>query len=163
METMPVVCGACGAENPLGSRFCTTAVPPFKRSETAAEWAQRSLDFARPTSRRKYEARSLTLLGKALARLGRRDEALDALRGGARIADSLIGPPERWSAWAALGESAYALGDDDTAAAAYAEANALLASFATTLSPARAERLLAAPQVGEILAVRPVAPPRASP
>jgi class 3 adenylate cyclase/tetratricopeptide (TPR) repeat protein len=120
-------------------------------AESAVEWARRSLDLARRTSRRKYEARSLTLLGRALTRLGKRDEALDSLRDATAVADSLIGPPGRWQAWAALGEAAQELGDDDTAATAYAEAHRLLTSFAETLSPARREALLAASQVAHIV------------
>ncbi|MEA2461418.1 MAG: hypothetical protein QOH90_1595, partial [Actinomycetota bacterium] len=41
--------------------------------DSAVEWAQRSVDLARRTRRRKYEARSLSHLGEALVRLGRRD------------------------------------------------------------------------------------------
>jgi class 3 adenylate cyclase/tetratricopeptide (TPR) repeat protein len=121
--------------------------------EEAAEWAQRAIEVTRRTRRRKYEARSLTLLGQALARLGRRDEALEALRSATRIADDLIGPPARWQARAALGESAYALGQDDVAATAYGEAAELVTSFVATLTPERRERLLAAPPVAEILSV----------
>jgi class 3 adenylate cyclase/tetratricopeptide (TPR) repeat protein len=120
-------------------------------AESALEWAERSLNLARRTSRRKYEARSLTLLGHALKRLGKRDEALAALREATVVADSLIGPPGRWQAWGALGEAAYTLGDDGTAATAYTEAHALLVSFADSLSPVRRATLLAAPQVAHIL------------
>jgi class 3 adenylate cyclase/tetratricopeptide (TPR) repeat protein len=120
-------------------------------AESAVEWATHSLELARRTSRRKYEARSLTLLGQALARLGKRAEALEALRAATAVADSLIGPPGRWQAWAALGEAAYTLGDDDTAAAALAEAHSLLTGFAGTLSPQRRSVLLAAPQVSHIV------------
>src|SRR5581483_11241345 len=64
-------------------------------AETAIEWAQQSLAIARRTLRRKYEARSLSLLGRALARAGRRDEALAALRAAVPIADALVGEPAR--------------------------------------------------------------------
>ena len=47
----------------------------------------------------------------------------------------------------------YALGDDDAAAAAYAEAGNLIESFAGTLAPARSARLLAAPVISEILSL----------
>ncbi|HEU4942793.1 MAG TPA: tetratricopeptide repeat protein, partial [Gaiellaceae bacterium] len=119
--------------------------------EAAAEWAERAIAVTRRTRRRKYESRSLTLLGQALARLDRADEALDALRSAIRIADDLVGPPGRWRAQAALGETAYALGDDDVAAEAYGEAARLVESFAATLAPERTERLVAAPAVREIL------------
>jgi class 3 adenylate cyclase/tetratricopeptide (TPR) repeat protein len=110
------------------------AEPP----DVALEWAQRSLEIARRTHRRKYEARSLTLLGQALARLGRRDEALGALRSAVAIADDLIGPPARWQSRAALGDDAYDLGDDETAAAAFSEAARLVDDFVATLVPEHA-------------------------
>jgi tetratricopeptide (TPR) repeat protein len=121
--------------------------------DAAAEWADRSLSIARRTLRRKYEARSLTFLGQALAKLGRRDEALTSLRSAVAIADELIGPPARWQARAALGQVAQSLGDDAAAATAYDQAGALIESFAATLAPERATRLLAAPAVDEILSL----------
>jgi predicted ATPase len=119
--------------------------------DAALEWATQSIDIARRTKRRKYEARSSTLLGQALAKLGRRDESLSALRRAVAIADDLVGQPGRWSARTGLGAAAYALGDDDTAATAYGEAAALIREFAATLAPDRAARFLATPQVAEIL------------
>jgi class 3 adenylate cyclase/tetratricopeptide (TPR) repeat protein len=121
-------------------------------AELAVEWAQRSLQIARRTKRRKYEARSLTLLGQAFARQQRREEALRALRAAVPIADDLVGPPARWQARAALGEAAYALGDDATADEAFAGAVELVESFAATLAPDRAAKLLASGPVSELLA-----------
>jgi tetratricopeptide (TPR) repeat protein len=119
--------------------------------ETAVEWAECSLEIARRTRRRKYEARSLELLGQALARLGRRNEALAALRGAVPITDALIGPPARWQARAALGGAAHSFGDDDLAAVSFEEAARLIEAFAVTLAPERSSRLLAAPQIEQIL------------
>ena len=119
--------------------------------EEAADWARRAIEVTRRTRRRKYEARSLTLFGQALARLGRREEALEALRSATGIADDLVGPPARWQARAALGEAGYALGEDDVAATAYAEAAELVESFVAALAPERRERLLAAAPVAELL------------
>jgi tetratricopeptide (TPR) repeat protein len=119
--------------------------------ESALEWADRALSITRGTMRRKYEARSLELLGHALGRLGRRDEAFEALRSAVDIADDLIGPPARWNARAALGAVAYALGDDDVAATAYGEAADLVQAFVPTLAPERAASVLAAQPVTEIL------------
>jgi tetratricopeptide (TPR) repeat protein len=121
--------------------------------ESAVEWAERAIEIARRTRRRKYEARSLTLYGHALARGGRADDALSASRQAVVIADELVGPPARWYAQAGLGQLAYSLGDDDTAGAAYAEAAKSIEAFAGTLAPERASRLLAAPAVGEILSL----------
>jgi class 3 adenylate cyclase/tetratricopeptide (TPR) repeat protein len=128
--------------------------------ESAAEWAARAIVVTRRTNRRKYEARSLSLLGQALSRLGRREEAFEALRSAVAIADDLVGAPARWQARAALGEASYALGDDQTAAAAYDEAAGLLESFAAALTHERKARLMAAPPIDEVLSLagrRPVA------
>jgi class 3 adenylate cyclase/tetratricopeptide (TPR) repeat protein len=119
--------------------------------EPAVEWATRGIELARSTRRRKYEARSLSLLGEALARLGRRDGAIESARAAVAIADELVGPPARWQARAALGRAAYAVGDDDTAARAYEEAARLIRTFADTLAPERAARLLVAQEIDETL------------
>ena len=121
--------------------------------EAAAEWADQAITVTRRTRRRKYEARSLTLLGQAFARLGRRDEAFKALQAAVEIADDLVGPPARWHARSGLGEAAYVLGDDETAGAAYHEAAGLVESFAAALAPERRTQLLAAPPVDEILSL----------
>jgi class 3 adenylate cyclase/tetratricopeptide (TPR) repeat protein len=121
--------------------------------ESAAEWADRAIEVARRTRRRKYEACSLSVLGQALAQLGRREEGFASLLSAVAIADELVGPPARWEARAALGRVAQAHGEDDTAATAYAEAGDLIESFAGTLAPERAAHLVAAPSVDEILSL----------
>jgi predicted ATPase/class 3 adenylate cyclase len=118
--------------------------------EAAAEWAHRAVEVARRTRRRKYEARSLTTLGEALVRIGRRDDGLQALRSAVTIADAIVSPPARWHARAALGRVAYAVGHDDQASAAYKEAGELVDAFSATLAPERAATLAAAPLVNEI-------------
>ena len=118
--------------------------------EEAAEWAERAVEVAGRTRRKKYEARSLTFLGQALARLGRRDEGLQALRFAVTLADELVSPPARWHARAALGRTAYALGEDDEAATAYREAAELVDAFSATLAPERAATLARSPLVDEI-------------
>jgi class 3 adenylate cyclase/tetratricopeptide (TPR) repeat protein len=119
--------------------------------ESAVDWARQTIEITTRTRRRKYEARGRTILGEALARLGRREEALEELRSAVAITDELIGPPARWQARAALGRASYALGDDDGAALAYGEAAKLVEDFADTLAPERSARLLRAPAVEEIL------------
>jgi class 3 adenylate cyclase len=119
--------------------------------ESAVEWAQKSLELARATLRRKYEARALSLLGEALARAGRRDEAIQTLEAGVKVAEELVNPPGRWNAYAALGRAAYTLGDDDRAASASTEAADVVEEFAATLAPERSTRLLKAPAIAEIL------------
>ncbi len=118
--------------------------------EDAAEWAQRAVEVAHRTHRRKYEARSLTMLGQALARLGRRDEGLLALRSAVMIADEIVSPPARWHARAALGRTAYELGNDDEAAIAYEQAAELVDAFSATLAPERVATLARSPLVDEI-------------
>src|SRR5262249_55394580 len=119
--------------------------------ESAVEWSQRALSITRSTMRRKYEARSLVLLGQALGRLGQRDEALAALHSAVGVADDLVGAPARWQARATLGEVAYALGEDDIAAVAYDEAADLVEGFVPTLAPERSASVLSAAPVVEIL------------
>jgi class 3 adenylate cyclase/tetratricopeptide (TPR) repeat protein len=121
--------------------------------ESAAEWAERAIQIARRTKRRKYETRSLEILGQALAKLGRRDEALQTLRSAVALADELVGPPARWRARATLGKVLYELGEDDGAALAYHEARELVDGFVATLAPERAAKLSAAPDVEEIVAL----------
>ncbi len=118
--------------------------------EAAAEWAQRAVDVARRTRRRKYEARSLTSLGRALVRLGRNDEGLSALRSAVQIADRIVSPYARWNARAALGRIAYELARDDEAATAYAEAARIVDDFSASLIPSRAAMLAKSPVVQEI-------------
>ena len=121
--------------------------------ETAVEWAQRAIELAQRTKRRKYEARSLTIFGEALGQLGRRDEALAALRAAVAVTDELIGQPGRWRAREALGRVSHLLGEDDVAAAAYAEAGDLIESFADALAPTRSARFLTTPVISEILSL----------
>jgi class 3 adenylate cyclase/tetratricopeptide (TPR) repeat protein len=123
------------------------AEPP----EVALEWGHKALDIARQTRRRKYEARSLTLMGQALSRLRRRDEALAALNSAVAIADELVGPPARWLARAALGDAAYELGDDETAATAFTNAASIVDAFVATLAPERVAVVVSAEPVAHIL------------
>jgi tetratricopeptide (TPR) repeat protein len=118
--------------------------------ESAAEWAQRAIDVARRTRRAKYEARALSTLGQALARLKREDEAVTALRSAVEIADRIVSPYARWNAGAALGRTAYALGRDDDAAAAYGMAREVVDAFSAGLAPQRAATLATSPVVQEI-------------
>jgi tetratricopeptide (TPR) repeat protein len=118
--------------------------------EAAVEWAGTAIELAVSTRRRKYEAIARTTLGEALARLGRRDEALSALRQAVRIADELVGLPARFSLRATLARTAYVLGADDAASAANVEARSLVEEFVATLAPERAELVRASPVVREL-------------
>jgi class 3 adenylate cyclase/tetratricopeptide (TPR) repeat protein len=116
----------------------------------AAEYAERAIEIARRTRRRKYEARSLSILGQALARLGRPDDAVAALRSAVEIADRVVSPYARWNARAALGRVAYELARDDEAAKAYGEAREIVDAFAAGLAPERVATLARSPVVQEI-------------
>jgi tetratricopeptide (TPR) repeat protein len=120
--------------------------------DAAVEWAQKAIEIAVSTRRRKYEAIARSTLGGALALLGRRDAALLELEAAVSITDDLIGQPARFNARAALARAAYALGDDERAATANAEARALVDEFAATLAPERAELVRASPIVRELFA-----------
>ncbi len=73
------------------------------------------------------------------------------MRAAVALTDELIGQPGRWRAREALGRVSQLLGEDDPAAAAYAETGDLIESFAGTLAPPRSARFLAAPAISEIL------------
>ena len=118
--------------------------------EEAAEWAQKAVDVARRTRRFKYEARSLSTLGQALARLGRHDAGIAALRSAVQLADNIVSPFARWNARAVLGRVAHELGRDDEAATAYEEAVRIIDDFAAALAPERAAMLEKSPVVNEI-------------
>ena len=77
--------------------------------------------------------------------------ALESLRAAVPIADALIGAPARWGARAALGQAAYALGDDETSETAWNEVVPLVRDFAATLSAERRSRFLSTPQVESLL------------
>jgi class 3 adenylate cyclase/tetratricopeptide (TPR) repeat protein len=120
--------------------------------DDAVEWAQKAIDISVSTRRRKYEAVARAVLGDALARLGRRDEALAQLEAAVRIADALIGQPARYRARAALARTAYALGDDERAATVTLEARDLVDEFVATLASERAGLVRASPVVHELFA-----------
>jgi tetratricopeptide (TPR) repeat protein len=124
-------------------------------ADAAAEWAQRAVEMAIGVHRTKYEARARATLGTALARLGRPDEGLSELRAAIRLADDLGSPPGRWQARSALGRALADTSHEEMAAAEVVEAGDILRSFASTLAPERAERLLAAESSRELLAGRP--------
>ena len=138
---------------------CTRSLPSLQWSGRTALCA-----IARRTRRRKYESYSLISLGRALEKLGRRDEAVQALRAATTIADELIGQPARWRARVALGRLLYELGDDAAAEVTYGEASELIESFAGRLHPSalrpcalpRRSKRSARWQAGELRAEPPI-------
>jgi tetratricopeptide (TPR) repeat protein len=123
--------------------------------EAAIEWASRSLEIALRTRRKKYEVVTRRLLGEALTALGRRKEATAELRNAVALADELVNPPARWQALAALARTLYTFGEDEGAEAAFNTAGELIRSFAETLAPPRAQHLLDAGPIREILSATP--------
>ena len=123
------------------------------RLDDAVTWAQRALDVARTTRRRKYEIASLISLGSALAAQGAHDEAAAELRIAVRLADGPGGSPLlRWRARAALGATASQRAE--TAAEGETELRAaasIIREIGAALAPERAARYVAALQVARVL------------
>jgi class 3 adenylate cyclase/tetratricopeptide (TPR) repeat protein len=119
--------------------------------ELAVERAHETIDRGRATLRRKYEAAGQVVLGEALLRLGRSEDAAAAIRAGVIIADQLGSPTERWKDRAALGHALYAIGDDDGAAIAYREAREILEAWSATLTQHHVAAIRQSPEVREVL------------
>ena len=115
------------------------------RLDEATTWAQRSLELARSTKRRKYEIASLITLGSVLTARSLNEEAVGALDAAVTLAEGPGGSPLlRWRARAARGLAASR--DEDLRAAA-----SIIHEVAASLAPERAARYLAAPQVARAL------------
>jgi len=108
--------------------------------------------MAQRIQRRKYAEMSRTIRGEAFVALGRTDEGLADLEAAVAGADALGTPSLRWQHRVALGRTRYATGDDAGAATAYAEAAAVIRTYAATLSPEHAASFLDAEPVREALA-----------
>ena len=119
--------------------------------EAAAEWAHKAIGMARSVHRQKYETAARATLGRALMDMKRPVDAIAELRTAVAGADELGSPPGRWGTRGALGEALYAAGDDDGAGRAFREAAGVIREVAQGLAAERANRLLAAPQVAEIM------------
>ena len=102
--------------------------------------------------RQKYVAMARSILGEALVALGRTNEGLAELELAVAGADDLGTPTLRWQHRVALGRVRYATGDDDAAAAAYAEAAGVIRVFADGVTPEHAASFLGAEPVRETLA-----------
>lgn len=122
-----------------------------ERPEAAIESALEAIEVARRIGRLKYDVSARLVLGTALLKLGRGEDAVVELRTAVEGADHLGHPPTRWQAHAALGRALYGVGEDDVAAAASREAAKIIQGFASTLTPERARPLLASSPVQEIL------------
>jgi tetratricopeptide (TPR) repeat protein len=120
-------------------------------AEAAAAAAHKAIKEATAVSRRKYETAARLVLGRALLLMKEHDQAEAELRAALAGAERLIHPPTVWRAWWSLSEALARTGDDRGAREAYEKAVGTLRAFAGRLAPERAERLLAAGPVQEIL------------
>jgi len=120
-------------------------------AEAAATAAYRAINEATAASRRKYETAARLVLGKALLQMKNHDQAEAELRAALAGAQRLIHPPTVWRAWWNLSEALARTGDDQGAGEAYEKAVGTLRAFAGRLAPERAERLLGADPIKEIL------------
>jgi tetratricopeptide (TPR) repeat protein len=120
-------------------------------AEAAATAAYRAIKEATAVSRRKYETAARLVLGRALLQMKVHDTAEAELRAALAGAERLTHPPTLWLAWWSLGEALARTGDDRGAGEAYVKAVGTLQAFAGRLAPERAERLLGADPVKEIL------------
>lgn len=121
-------------------------------AETAVEWGNRALASIRSSSRVKYEPVAHDVLGRALARLGRSDEARQHLETAVDLADKLGNPHARLLTHAHAAQVHYKLGADDAAAAHHRIAAEVVARVAAELGPERAEqycRAVPLPSVGD--------------
>ena len=122
--------------------------------EIAVEWAAKAVEITVRTRRRKYEALARAHLGRALVAFGRADDGLRELRSAVAIADESSNPAGRWGPRVALAEALRATGDDVGSAAVTIEAREIVTGFAETLAPSRAELLLGALPVRDLLDAR---------
>jgi class 3 adenylate cyclase/tetratricopeptide (TPR) repeat protein len=120
-------------------------------AEAAAAAAQQAIQEATAVSRRKYETAARLVLGRALLQMKEHSRAEAELRVALAGAERLIHPPTLWRAWWSLSEALARTGDDRGAGEASVKAVGILREFAGRLAPERAERLLGADPVKEIL------------
>jgi eukaryotic-like serine/threonine-protein kinase len=119
--------------------------------EAAAEAATSAVDITVRTLRRKYEAEARSHLGRALVALGSHEEGVTELHAAVRLADALVNPFGRWRSRVALAAGLDRAGDDEGAAVATRDAQAILTEFAGSLAPERAVGFLATPPVRAVM------------
>jgi tetratricopeptide (TPR) repeat protein len=120
-------------------------------AEAAAAAAHQAIKEATAVSRRKYETAARLVLGTALLQMKEPHRAEAELRAALAGAERLTHPPTLWRAWWSLSQALARTGDDRGAGEAYVKAVGTLRAFAGHLAPERAERLLGAAPVKEIL------------
>jgi tetratricopeptide (TPR) repeat protein len=117
--------------------------------EEALAWAQRAIEMALASSRKKYEAVARTTAGRALITHGLHREAATELRRAVALSDALGSPLLRWQSRGALAQALAGTGGDP--GPAYEEAGNIIRAVAAGLTPQHATGYLAAPQVASVL------------
>lgn len=125
--------------------------PETEPPEVAAEWAHKAIEMARSVRRTKYETVAHAVLGQALIKMGRRQEALGEVQEAVKGADMLGNPAARWRARADLAKALVATGDEEGQERALLEAGGIIREIEAGLAPVRAKLFVAAPQVASIL------------
>jgi tetratricopeptide (TPR) repeat protein len=120
-------------------------------AEAAATAAYNAIKEATAVSRRKYETAARLVLGRALLQMNEHHRAEAELRAALAGAEGLSHPPTLWRAWWSLSQALVRTGDDRGAGEAHEKAVGTLRAFAGRLASERAERLLGADPVKEIL------------
>jgi hypothetical protein len=131
----------------LGGKLATFRAEIALRTEgvdSALEWATRAVEMTRSSRRAKYVAVARGVLGSALLKAGRQEEALHELAVAGATADELGNPAGRITAHGELAVALYRTGDDEGAERQHAIATSVVEGVAAGLSPERAERYLAA-------------------
>jgi tetratricopeptide (TPR) repeat protein len=126
------------------------------RTDDCLIWAERAVDLATKSGRKKYVAVAGTTLGRALTVSGQAPAAVVELQRAAALADALATPALRWPAYAALAEALAATGADPSPA--WATAASVIHNLAAGLAPARAARFQSAPSVAAVLAATEPSP-----
>jgi class 3 adenylate cyclase/tetratricopeptide (TPR) repeat protein len=122
------------------------------RADDAMTWAERALEIAQTSGRRKYETAGRTTLGAALVDRGDREAGLAQLLLAIEGADRLGSPLQRWRSRAAAAHAELVSADTGAAGETHLrEAAAIIREVADSLAPERAERYLAAPEVATVL------------
>jgi class 3 adenylate cyclase/tetratricopeptide (TPR) repeat protein len=119
--------------------------------EEAIEWATKAIDMAARVHRKKYEMLSRITLGQALLGVGRTSDGVAELATAVGEADQLGSPSGRWQARSAYARALLAVGRDDEAGTTFSAAVEIINDVASGLAPGRAERLLSAEPIREVL------------
>jgi tetratricopeptide (TPR) repeat protein len=120
--------------------------------EKAAEAAQEAVNVSLGPGRLKYACRSRSALGRALAGMGRADEAIEPLRQAVADAEQLEHQPSRWMSRAALAEVLGRLGRLDEADDERERAATIVRDFVGGLTDEHGAHVLSLPDISSVLA-----------